>query len=110
MARRHKTLKRQEKGKKEVPVTVHKKKGRLDAATKDRAVEIERSGRYGWAAKKLLKSRKRSKILRVPKNEMSKAENIVQEAVNRSRMRNPRITITSLNRKSRTVVTKKKRR
>jgi hypothetical protein len=109
MARAHKRLKKAERGSKEVPVKVHGRKGRLDATTKDRAVEIERSGRYDWATKKLLKSRKRSKILRVPKSEMPKAREAVQSVVNISQMKDPSVTITSLNKKSRSRVRKKKK-
>ncbi len=102
----HESYKRRERGRKEVPVKFGKAQGRLDASTKRTAVEIERSGRYTWSAKKLLGSRRPSKILRVPRNQMAQARKAVQKVLDKSKAKEPRITVTSLNKKVRTVVRK----
>lgn len=62
-----------ESGNTEVPL---KGGRRLDAATKNKATEIERSGSAAGlqkAAKRLKSSRKSQKVLQVPQNDMSKA-------------------------------------
>ena len=71
MVRRHTKLQRQaagKRGKTEAPVKVGRKKGRLDAKTRTKAVEIERScdpQRIKWALQKLSKSGQPKKILKV---------------------------------------------
>ncbi|MBF0379837.1 MAG: hypothetical protein HQL69_02400 [Magnetococcales bacterium] len=60
-------------GKTEVPLSGGR---RLDAATKRRATEVERSGSSDGlekAAKRLKDSKKPQKILQVPQNDMKKA-------------------------------------
>jgi len=60
-------------GKTEVPL---KGKRRLDAASKGKATEIERSGNSDGlekAARRLKSSRKPQKVLQVPQKDMSKA-------------------------------------
>jgi hypothetical protein len=71
MARRHTRLQKQaagKRGKTEAPVKVGRRRGRLDANTRKKAVEIERSGdpqRIKWALQKLSKSGQPNKILKV---------------------------------------------
>ena len=85
MSRRHRELQRKaakKRGKIEVPVKVGPRKGKLDATTKTKAVEIERScdsGRIAWALKKLSKSRKPNKILQVNYRCIPKAQEIKKE-------------------------------
>lgn len=55
---------------------------RLDAATKNRATEIERSGNYErilQAAKRLKASRKSQHILKVPNGDMAKARKALRQ-------------------------------
>lgn len=71
--KRHEILKGKEKGGKEISVP----KGRLDVATKIKALEIERSGQIGrieHAIKKLKADKRPQKILRVPQKDMPKAK------------------------------------
>lgn len=66
-------------GKTEVPL---KGGGRLDAQTKGRATEVERSGdrkRLKRAARRLMRSRKRQKVLQVPNQDMGKATAAMRE-------------------------------
>ena len=68
--------------KKEVPVKVGRKSGLLDLASPKKAIEIERSGdkhRLAWACKKLVASRKKIKILRVPEWHKSSARKIASK-------------------------------
>jgi len=82
MSRRHEKLKRQaakKRGKTETPVKVGRKRGRIDVITLKKAIEIERSGnadRIEWALKKLSKSRKPIKILKVNRRYIPKARSI----------------------------------
>ena len=72
----HKRAKRKaagKSGKTEVPL---KGGGRLDAASRRRATEVERSGdpeKLHLAAKRLKRSRKPQKVLQVPQKDMTKA-------------------------------------
>jgi len=72
----HKSAKRKAAGKQgqtEVPLSGGK---RLDAETKKRATEVERSGNSAnleKAAKRLKDSRKKQKVLQVPEKDMKKA-------------------------------------
>lgn len=74
MARQHEVLKRKAagpRGKTEVPIKVGSRMGRIDAKTRKKAIEVERGGdpkRIKWALKKLSKSRKPQKILKVNNN------------------------------------------
>ncbi len=106
--RPHRRYKQSERGRKEVPVKVGKTTRRLDAATKTTAVEIERSGRFRLATQRLLKSRRRHKMLRVPKSKIPTAREVVQDVLNRSKARSPRVTITSFTKKSSTTVRKRR--
>jgi hypothetical protein len=56
--------------------------GRLDAATRDRAVEVERSGDKGAlrkAASRLKKSGKKQRVLQVPQKDMDEASEAMRE-------------------------------
>ena len=67
------------KGKTEVPI---KGKRRLDATTKNKATEIERSGSMQGlfkAVRRLKISHKPQKVLQVPQKDMSKAAKAMQE-------------------------------
>ncbi len=55
---------------------------RLDAATRNRATEIERSGNFDrilQAAKRLKASRKNQHVLKVPHNNMAKARKALRQ-------------------------------
>lgn len=96
MSTRHTQLQRRaagQRGKKDVPVIVGKRKARLDVVTLTKAIEIERScdpQRIEWALKKLSKSRKPSKILKVN----SRCITLGQELKRKLKLR--RIKITNL--------------
>ena len=85
MGRRHRELQRKvakKRGKTEVPVKVGRKKGKLDATTQSKAVEIERScdsSRIAWALRKLSKSGKSNKVLQVNYRCIPKAQEIKRE-------------------------------
>ena len=69
-----------EKGKTEVPIKGNR---RLDAVTKSKATEIERSGSMqslSKAASRLQVSHKPQKVLQVPQKDMSKAAKAMQKA------------------------------
>jgi len=67
------------KGKTEVPLKGNR---RLDAATLNKAIEVERSGTSAGlkkAAKRLKDSGKKQKVLQVPNKDMDKAKEAMQE-------------------------------
>ena len=67
-------------GRTEVPLKGNR---RLDAATKKRATEVERSGTTAGltkAAKRLKDSRRSQKVLQVPQKDMSKAARAMKKA------------------------------
>ncbi len=64
-------------GKQEVPLRGGKK---LDAATKDTAIEVERSGNVKAAARRLKTSGKAKKVLQVPSKDMAKARAALRNA------------------------------
>jgi len=66
-------------GKTEVPIS---KGRRLDATTKIKAIEIERSGNKSGlekAAQRLRDSRKKQKVLQVPEKDMDKAADALRK-------------------------------
>lgn len=72
----HKRAKKRAAGKSGKTEVLLKQNKRLDAETKKRATEVERSGsmdRLKKAAKRLKKSGKHQKILQVPQNDIDKA-------------------------------------
>lgn len=78
----HKRAKRKAAGKKGQTEKPLKGGGRLDAASKVRATEIERSGSKAAlrkAATRLKKSRKKQKVLQVPQKDMDKAAEAMRE-------------------------------
>jgi hypothetical protein len=78
----HKQAKRKaagDSGETEKPLRGHR---RLDAATTDRAIEIERSGDSAAlrrAAQRLRDSGKRQKVLQVPQQDMAKAAQAMRD-------------------------------
>jgi len=101
MSPRHSALQRKAagpRGKTEVPVKVGRRKGRLDAVTQKKAVEIQRTctdKTVSWCLKKLQKSRKPIKILKVPANCIEQAETI------KKKLKLRKIKITNLTAKDR---------
>ena len=101
MSRRHSELQRMAagpRGKTEVPMKVGRKNGRLDVETIKKAIEIQRRCNpesIAWALKKLAKSGKPTKILKVPYTCVIQADEI------RKRMGLRRIKITNLTAKDR---------
>lgn len=87
----HKRAKRKaagEKGKTEAPL---KGGGRLDASTKIRATEVERSGapkRLEEAARRLKRSRKRQKVLVVPQKDLQKGIDAMKKTKTKGTVRN----------------------
>ena len=78
----HKRAKRKAAGKSGKTEAPLKGGGRLDARTKIKATEIERSGtprRLKAAARRLKRSRKRQRVLVVPQRDMNKAVDAMQE-------------------------------
>ena len=95
-SKQHEILKRQERGIKEKPV----RGGRLNAWTKIKAVEIERTGStegLKHAIEKLKGSHKPQKILRVQQKDMEKARQIAKQG-------RAKITITNLSKTKRTSI------
>ncbi len=64
-------------GKTEVPISGKRK---LDASTKIKAIEIERSGNLKAAAERLKASRKPQKVLQVPEKDLKKAVEAMKKA------------------------------
>ena len=82
--KRHKRKSAGKRGRTEVAVN-----GRVDAITRKKVIEIERSGikkRLNHSVKKLLKTRKRHKILRVPQKHLKAAQAVAP----------PSVTVTNL--------------
>lgn len=76
----HKRAKRKaagKSGKTEVPLPGGQ---RLDAATKRKAIEVERSGNLDAAAARLKKSGKPNKVLQVPQKDMAAARAALRKA------------------------------
>ena len=93
-SKQHEILKGREMGIKEKPV----RGGRLDAGTKIKAVEIERTGSpkgLKHAIEKLKGSHKPQKVLRVPQKDMEKAREIAKQE-------RAKITITNISKTKRT--------
>lgn len=94
MARRHTKLQKEaagQRGKIEVPVKVGRRRGRLDAKTRKKAIEIERScdpQRIKWALQKLSKSGQPNKILKVN----NRCIPLAQELKRKLRVRGIKIT------------------
>lgn len=87
----HKRAKRKaagKAGKTEVPL---KGGGRLDASTKVKAAEVERSGdlkKLEAAARRLKRSRKRQKVLIVPQKDLQKGVDAMKKVKTKGTVRN----------------------